>query len=271
MQPVLYDLSPSQMVLAIDACKVAYRRLFSKLPGATLYEEPGLCWFETDSQLGLYNGVIQTTLTVETLPTVIERMLAHFRQRQTSFQWHIGPSSQPAELGALLQASGIHYDESEPGMAVDLFMLDETIARSSAVTIQMVTDSDLLRQWLEIWLYNVPIHIFEQCRVVHSQIQALPGIQDTFRLYLALLNGKPVAISALFLGAGMAAIEHVVTLPAVRRQGIGAAITLKTAQEARAMGYRFGVLTASSMGINTYRRLGFREYCMFSWYEWHSA
>lgn len=32
-------------------------------------------------------------------------------------------------------------------------------------------------------------------------------------------------------------------------------------------GYRVAVLSASPFDINIYRRLGFREYCMFSMYE----
>ena len=82
------------------------------------------------------------------------------------------------------------------------------------------------------------------------------------------IAGEPVATVALFLGAGVAAIEHVVTIPQVRRQGIGAAITLMAAQEARAQGYRISVLTSSPMGFNIYSRLGFREYCTFRTYEW---
>jgi len=47
------------------------------------------------------------------------------------------------------------------------------------------------------------------------------------------LAGELVATVALFFEAGVAAIEHVVTLPEVRGQGIGAAMTLMAAREAR--------------------------------------
>jgi len=60
----------------------------------------------------------------------------------------------------------------------------------------------------------------------------------------------------------------VVTLPEVRRRGIGAAMTLRVLHEARAIGYRVAVLTASPDGIGVYRRIGFREYCLFRRYEW---
>ncbi len=73
---------------------------------------------------------------------------------------------------------------------------------------------------------------------------------------------------ALFFAAGVASINWVVTLPQFRRQGIGAAMTLLAAREARSAGYRVGVLTASPLGINIYRRLGFQEYCQVSTYQW---
>src|SRR5712691_4264296 len=106
----------------------------------------------------------------------------------------------------------------------------------------------------------------QHCFAVYSDLLALS--KNALRLYLGTIAGEPVATVALFFGAGVAAIEHVVTIPQVRRQGIGAAITLMAAQEARAQGYRVGVLTSSPMGLNIYSRIGFREYCTFSTYEW---
>ena len=53
-----------------------------------------------------------------------------------------------------------------------------------------------------------------------------------------------------------------------RRLGVGAAITLAPLIEARGRGYRVSVLTATAMGVNIYRRLGFREYCPFVTYAW---
>lgn len=58
-------------------------------------------------------------------------------------------------------------------------------------------------------------------------------------------------------------MHYVVTLPEVRRRGIGASMTLRVLREARAMGYRVAVLTTSPDGIGIYRRIGFRAYCWF--------
>ena len=72
----------------------------------------------------------------------------------------------------------------------------------------------------------------------------------------------------MFLTLGVAGLFAVATAEPARRQGFGAAITLAPLLEAREMGYRIGVLSASPMGFPVYQRLGFREYCKLGLYQW---
>jgi predicted GNAT family acetyltransferase len=240
MNNILQDLSPSTIPPAMDANKMAFGALLGRLPHAEFHEEPGLRWFETGVPSGLFNGVLQTNIEPAALPTTIERVLTHFQQRRLPFQWHIGPSSSPTNFGDLLDANGIGHVEDEPGMAVDLLVLNEELTVSSNVVFQPVTDDAQLQQWTRVWGCGAPEEAIQHCFAVYSGLLALS--KTALRLYFGTISGEPVATVALFFEAGVAAIEHVVTIPQVRRQGIGAAITLMAAQEARAQGYRVGVL-----------------------------
>src|SRR5581483_8086114 len=99
---ILQDFTPSRIQQAIDDYQLAYGSLFSTLPGAILHKDPGICWFETGIPLGLFNGVLHTNLSPTALPDEIARIKHHFEQRNLPFQWHVGPTSQPANLGDFL-------------------------------------------------------------------------------------------------------------------------------------------------------------------------
>ena len=71
----------------------------------------------------------------------------------------------------------------------------------------------------------------------------------------------------LVFGAGVAAVHWVVTLPEMRHLGIGTAMTLAALREARTIGYRIAILTASPYGGGIYRRIGFRAYGTISKYS----
>ena len=264
---ILRDLSSDGAALALDANNLAYHTLFSTLPQAKLHNDEGLVWFETGINSVTFNGVLQTRKQPEELPAIIERIHAHFQQRNLPFHWHIGSSSYPADFGNLLESYGIGHDEDLPGMAVDLQALNEDLPVASNLTIHSVTSDELLHQWTNTWGCGAPTGEIQRWFTAYS---GLPfGPDRSLRLYLGTIDEKPVATVALFLESGVASINWVVTVPQVRCQGIGAAMTLMAAREARSAGYRIGVLVASPMGINIYRRLGFKECCIVSTYEWN--
>ncbi len=85
------------------------------------------------------------------------------------------------------------------------------------------------------------------------------------------MAGEPAATASVFLGAGVAGIYSISTIPMRRRQGIGAAMTLAPLCDARSRGYHIGILHAEPAGLSLYRRLGFREYCTLHPYLWSPA
>jgi GNAT superfamily N-acetyltransferase len=265
---ILHDFSSVKLSQALDANEMAFwTLLFRHFPGAQLHNEPGILWFETGLRHDVFNRVIQTSLVLDTCSVAVERVLGYFRQHRLPFLWHLGPSSSPANVGSLLEDSGMTHYETEPGMAVDLLRLNEDLPVASQLTIHRVTTNELLEQWIRVWEFGSSEEIIRLWLTLYSS--SCLGRESPLRLYLGMLDGEPVAASGVFFGAGVATIGPVGTLPHHRRQGIGAAMTLMALHEARRHSYRIGVLTASPMGITTYRRIGFQEFCTSSIYLWH--
>ena len=266
MDEILTDLSPPALAQAIEANLSATWRSWGRSPRCELRDDGDLVRYVTGIPFPLCNGVFDARLAADA-DARIDETLAYFRERQLPILWSIDPSSQPADLSARLAARGLH-GKDVPGMAADLWALDEAQARPAGLTIERVSDEQMLRRFDEVFCagFGIPEFVGEAMTRIFIDL----GLADDapFRHYLAFLDGEPVAIASAFLGAGVVGIANVVTLPQARRRGIGAAITLAPLREARALGYRVGVLASSAEGYGVYRRLGFAEYCTLAAYAW---
>ncbi len=267
MNDIMQDFSPSAISQALDANEIAFWMLFKNHAYMKLHGDPEIFWFETGIRHDIFNRVLQTRFEAGTLPQAIERVLASFQSRRIPFLWHLGPSSRPAHLDTLLQSRGLVHYETEPGMFVDLLAFNEDIQVSHNVTVQPVMTDEQLQQWIRIWEFESSEEVIDLWFSLYSSLSLYR--EHSLRLYLGVQDGKPVATSAVCFAGGVASIGPIGTLPPYRGQGIGATMTLTALREARSQGYRIGVLTASPMGINIYRRIGFQQFCTSSIYLWH--
>jgi ribosomal protein S18 acetylase RimI-like enzyme len=303
--PVLQDVSEASLTRAIEASLIAYQVSLAQLPGAEIYDTPSLLWVMTGLPVDFYNGVFRSILDPLHADAQIVEIVEKFRRCRLSIYWKIGPSSRPADLSQRLLTHGFRHQEDEPGMALDLLTMNEGFSAPAGLDIRLVEDTSALREWIAVWLFPVP-DIIPFFHDIHTRLVQYPqagrGNEETlppltppeekdgstktqnrsrdaasrfgpalpWRYYLGYLDGKPVATVLLFFGAGVAAVHWVVTLPEVRYQGIGTAMTLAALREARAAGYRVAILTASSYGERIYRRIGFRSYCTISKYSWQA-
>ncbi|MFW9906090.1 MAG: hypothetical protein ACFFFH_17335 [Candidatus Thorarchaeota archaeon] len=62
------------------------------------------------------------------------------------------------------------------------------------------------------------------------------------------------------------AVFNVATVPKFRRQGIGTIMTKISLLKGKSLGYNYGVLKASSMGMHLYRKMDFKECCKIGLY-----
>lgn len=267
MSNILKDPSTPALVKAIKGNRFEWYGYLGRSPKAELHDSPNLTWLLIGVPFPLMNTVIRTQLTRDNVDEAIEETLAHFKSKNvTSFSWWTEPGTQPTDLGKHLVANGFTYTEGPPGMAVDLLKLNEDLTTPPGLTIKRVGDAGVLRKWVHTLMIGFGLPYTGE----NAFFDLLIGLGFDLPLpnYVGFLNGEPVAVAELFLGTGVAGIYGVVTVPEARRRGIGTALTLAPLREARAMGYRIGILHSSEMGLGVYRRLRFQEYRWMSHYVW---
>jgi ribosomal protein S18 acetylase RimI-like enzyme len=260
---ILEDFSISSLLPAMEKnVHEAWIHLARGL-GAVIHDEPEALWFLSGHPFHLANGIVRTSFSSDMVEERIEQFTAH----HIPMALLISPSTQPADLGSHLEQHGWMPEEA-PGMAVDLRALDQHLSYPSNLTITHVRDNQQLKTWIRVM--TIGSEIPQEGLTLLLDMATKQGIKEdsTVHYYLGIVDEQPVATSLLYLGGGVAGIYNVTTLPEVRRQGIGTALTVVPLLEARAKGYRIGTLQSTPMGLNLYRRLGFREYCTFQAYFW---
>lgn len=271
MTEIVDDLRPEIVVPAMDENFVDWWAYFARAPQARFQDGPEISWLHSGIPLAEYNGVVRTQLLPERSGNDVAALIAATVRSSAltgvGMSWYLTPSTQPADLGGYLQAQGFESSGEAPGMAIDLAgHHDATASTPPALQVVRVSDRTLLRQWVDVIVSS--FQESEAVREARYAGQVSLGWEPDIPLqrYLALLDGEPVAMSALFFGGGVAGIYEVVTVPQQRKRGLATSVMWATLDGARERGYRIAVLQASPMGEPLYRRLGFQEYCRFSHY-----
>jgi GNAT superfamily N-acetyltransferase len=233
-------------------------------PQVDLYDVPDMIRLTCEIPSPLLNNVLRAQLTLDDIDTGIEETLSHFKSRGLPIRWITSPSTRPVDLGNYLEAHGLIHITDFPGMAVHLPELNDDLTTPSDLSIEHVGDVKTLEQMINTFAigYEIPVSVANTFFDILSSL----GFELPLRHYLGWLKGKPVACSSLLLSSGVAGIYIVATVQEARGQGIGSALTLLPLREARALGYRIGILGSTEMGLGMYRRLGFREYFKFGIY-----
>jgi ribosomal protein S18 acetylase RimI-like enzyme len=265
----LEDLSELALVRAIETNLFELFTACHGLPQAEVHDDPDMLWTITNVQFPLFNSVFRARLEPQNVDAVIEATLRRYKARNVPMLWWTGPTTRPRNLGAYLEAHGLVNEEGDsPGMAVDLRLLNESLDRPHGLEVELVNDAESLRKWSEVVTAAAPMPEFVAKPMFDFCASLGFGKASPIRNYYGRLNGEIIATSSLFLGAGVAGIYNVATLPKARRQGIGSAMSLEPLREARALGYRIGVLISSQLGMGVYGRLGSEEYCKIGQYSW---
>jgi len=272
MQNILTDFSDIESVkTSIKTNWENYHYCLGKSLTVELSIGRYLTWLITAMPDHFMNLVVCTDLPSEVAGELIASALAHFKSKNIEkLSWLVSEGEQAMELRKQLIAYGLTFRESfAVEMAADLTGLPKVLPIPNGLKIIRVEDYSTLKEWIHV--ASIGFGVPSKIEPVWCDFFEETVFEPPFRTYLALLNGKPVATSQLFTSAGVSGIYNVTCIPETRGQGIGAAITLAPLLEAREMGYRIGILQASSMGYPVYQRLGFKDFGKLSVYLWNQA
>jgi GNAT superfamily N-acetyltransferase len=266
-ESILTDLSTASLTQAVKENLYDFFNFLGQSEITYLDQSPGVLRWHTPIAHPWFNGVLCHRPPTEGDGALVEQMLAFFRsQGTTAITWWLASDLSAALWRPYLQAHGFRFDDSVPGMALDLDLLAAGRSLPAGLEIQSVEETAALNTWIDIFAEGYPIP--ESMKAPLLALLADLGLGLPLRHYLGFLDGVPVATSTLYLGAGVAGVMFVATLPAARRRGVGAALTLAPLYEARQLGYHAGVLQSSEMGYPVYRQLGFQHLTAVERFYW---
>lgn len=267
MSSVLADLSLESWALANEANFNEFtlaRRAWEK---TTVFDEPEMLMTLTDIPAPFFNGVRRVNFPPGKVDICVEKVVNDFKERNVPGNFYIGPSTRPADIQKALLAHGFAHMGTIPGMGMDLEAL-KGFSLPPGFAIEPVRTKDQVRAFVEVGIQGFGMPAFLNDILTDFFISLEIGPESSTQNYLGVLDGKPVAISSIFYGAGVAGIYNVTTLAEARGKGIGAAITVGPLLDARAKGYRIGVLQTTEMGYSVYEKIGFQEVCKLEVYTW---
>jgi ribosomal protein S18 acetylase RimI-like enzyme len=259
--------SASTLTAAIESNILDHARAVAiRSPQIELHDEPDLLWLSSGIAHPYLNRVYRALFRGEDADERVAETLAYFELRRSPVSWHVGPSSEPSNLADSSERAGLTRLEDEVGMALEMAALPVEVPTPPGLVVERVTDVQALRWWTEIVAvsFGRPLTV----EAVLSQVHEATGFGRgaPWRLYLGLLDGKPVGTSRVFFCGNVAGVYHVATSPQARGRGIGTAMAAHALREARDLGYDMAVLRAARAGLGIYDRLGFRQCCTFSRY-----
>ncbi|GIK66321.1 MAG: hypothetical protein BroJett018_41150 [Chloroflexota bacterium] len=257
---ILTDSSTEVLLDAIEINYAEFFALYTDVPHIQRHDEPGVLRLSSNQPADYLNTVLRTTLENGHAESRIREVMAGYKTQRTSVRWHVWPNSQPADLAILLGGYGLQCTRSIPCMVLDLATMNVPIQPIAHLEMILVDDLPALYKWMSPVAYDLFF-----CLAYEMGLSTTSPVLH----FLARYKGEPAATASIYLGAGVAGLYDVVTMPEVRERGIGSALCTMALQTVRDMGYRYAVLQSSKMGYRIYQRLGFEEIGRLLHYNWY--
>jgi GNAT superfamily N-acetyltransferase len=223
-----------------------------------VHEDADVVHGTTGIPLPIFNGATNARFDPETADARIETVLRPFRDRRIDMTWIVGPTSTPPDLVDRLISHGLAIEEAAPIMACSLA---GWAAPPSAPGIEttLVLDGAGFHAATGIMFAGFDLPTARLPLVEERYAGFAIGPDAINRVFLAHLDGRPVATALGYTVDGVVGIYNVATLADARRRGAGGAVTAAALADAAARGATDAILESSPAGRSVYERLGFRE------------
>jgi hypothetical protein len=214
-------------------------------------------------QSRLINLVGLSTFIEANVDEGIQQVLAAYRREEKIFNWFVGPTSQPANLGEHLTAAGLTHRASIKGMV--LRDIHHTIKSNPDVDVKQVSAAELNRHFdMQTRAFGIPVAVTN----IFNRYYEILG--EKARLYLAYVpdQEEPVAFSASVLeDDGIVVLLGAATLEAYRGRGIYTSMVAKRLDDALARGATTAIIQSDPQtSAPICAKLGFEHVCSLDLY-----
>ena len=229
-------------------------------PDALVESTPSLTLVDSGLRADSFNVVCGARLGVDDVPATARRVVEHFRSVDRPFSWWVAPGDEPADLAERLTEDGLERRDTDLAMFLEPSTVGPRPSLPEGIEIREATSKEDVAAFARINAENwVPpdaaVETFYRSAASH-----LLRADSPQKIFVALLDGQPVATVELALAAGVGGIYNLSTRAPHRRRGIGGAMLERACRRAAELGAGTMILQASAAGASLYRSFGFREF-----------
>jgi GNAT superfamily N-acetyltransferase len=236
--------------------RVAYVRLAEAVPSGATRRFGPLVAPATGLPVPMFNRVLAFEAPS---PDDLSTAVGWLDDRDVPF-WVTAVEPVAEALDGSLADLGLVETAEHPGMA--MAPLDGLSPGDPPADIGEVTDPTGLDAFCSVAasVFGTPPGVAE--RIYRAALAA-----DGERLFLARVDGEPVACGLLIRSGDVAGVYTIGVVETHRRQGLGAAMTRAVLRAGREAGCEVGVLQSSEMASPLYRDLGFETVVTYHQFE----